>query len=268
MNRSRTPGPPAYAKKSLGQNFLTDPGQIRRIVEALDMRSGERIVEIGPGRGALTAELLAAGASVAAVELDRDLVPFLRGRFSGYGNLRIVEGDALEVDLADLAGDSAKLVANLPYYISTAILRRLAAERTRFSVMVLMLQKEVADRIVALPGDRERGFLTVIVDAFFDAVKLFEVPAQAFSPVPKVTSAVVKLVPKSTTGISDEARFEELLSVGFRQKRKTILNNLKSAPGFGPSAAEALTRNGIDPRLRPEDLRLADWVRLSEIFIS
>lgn len=255
----RTP----FAKKSLGQNFLSDENYVRRIVAALGPGDDSPVLEIGPGRGALTAELIAAGREVAAIEIDRDLVPLLRDRFGGNSNFRLIEGDALEIDLAGIFDRRAKMVANLPYYISTAILRRLAEKRPAFSELVLMLQREVVDRIVARPGESERGFLTVIVEACFRAERLFDVPPNAFRPAPKVTSAVVRLIPKPKDGTEDDKLFA-IAAAGFRQKRKTILNNLKNV-SIVRDPADALAAAGIDPRLRAEDLTLDQWKELAKM---
>lgn len=248
-----------HAKKSLGQNFLTDPNYIRKIVAAVGAEPGDSVIEIGPGLGALTEALIESGAEITAIELDRDLARLLCERFASSANFRLVEKDALEVDFSSLIPGRSKLVANLPYYISTAILQRLAEQREAFSVLVLMFQKEVVDRITARPGDSDRGFLTVIVESAFQIEKLFDIPRNAFRPVPKVTSSVVRLVPKECS-VTDEDAFRALVSTAFMQKRKTILNNLKVRH---PNAAELLERSGIDPRRRAESLTLDEWLRLS-----
>ncbi len=265
--RNRERGVP-FARKSLGQNFLADRNVVRAIVDGLGIGDQERVVEIGPGRGALTSELLARGAEVTAIEIDRDLVPELIRQFGDQPSFRVVEADALTVDFHELADVPVKLVANLPYYISTPILRRLAIQRECFSSLVLMLQKEVVDRMTALPGKSDRGFLTVVVEAAFEAEQLFDVPPDAFRPVPKVTSSVVRLTPKGPSDF-DEDHFERITSAGFRQKRKTLLNNLKHAPELGIEyPAELLSRAGIDPKARAEDLSLDDWIRIVRHFLT
>lgn len=265
--------PSHFAKRSLGQNFLIDPNYIRKIVQALDLTGGETVFEIGPGRGAITEHLVASASNVIAIELDRDLVPELRDRFADFPNLTVLEADATEVDFAELASrlavDNApahqpskiKLVANLPYYISTAILQHLSTQRLVFDSLVLMFQREVVDRITAHPGNSERGFLTVLVETAFRVEKLFEVPPAAFRPVPKVTSSVARFLPEPSP-VNDEAAFRSLLSTAFRQKRKTILNNLK---GSYPGAEQALDRSGIDPRRRAESLTLQEWSGLFRV---
>jgi 16S rRNA (adenine1518-N6/adenine1519-N6)-dimethyltransferase len=258
-----------FAKRSLGQNFLVDQNYIRKIIEAVDPREADTIIEIGPGRGAITERLVDSGANVIAIELDRDLVPLLRDQFRNTPNLQVVEADATKVDFVELSTDiphsalrtpAFKLVANLPYYISTAILQHLGTQREIFSSLVLMFQKEVVDRITAKPGTSDRGFLTVLVESSFHVEKLFDVPPNAFRPVPKVTSTVARLTPKPQV-IKDEPFFRGLISTAFAQKRKTILNNLKTR---FPESAMALERSGIDASRRAESLSLEELLHLSE----
>src|SRR5215208_5671511 len=262
------------AKKRLGQNYLVDETYARRIVGALAPRAGETVVEIGPGGGALTGLLLESGARVVAVELDRELVPLLRGRFAGRDNFELVEADALGVDFCAAVepAPSARVVANLPYNISTAILQRLVGQRRCVPEMVLMLQREVVERITAPPGSAERGYLTVLVEAFCQSEALFDVPPGAFRPVPKVWSTVARLRARGveTEGF-DEKLFLRLAGAGFAQKRKTILNNLRSAPEDlralyekTGGAASLLEDAGIDPQRRAEALTLAEWVALTK----
>lgn len=254
-----------FAKKSLGQNFLIDESYIRRIVESLNITEADTVIEIGPGRGAITEHLVESGANVIAIELDRDLVPELREQFSASANFTVVEADATEVDLSTLLKDQirdqkAKLVANLPYYISTPILQHISYQKHLFETLVLMFQKEVVDRITAKPGDSERGFLTVIVEASFLVDKLFDVPPNAFRPVPKVTSSVARFTPKETL-IHNEEQLRKLVSTAFSQKRKTIFNNLRNAH---PEVERSLEAAGVDPRLRAESLTLDEWLSLAE----
>jgi len=257
-----------FAKKSLGQNFLVDENYVRKIVGSFDLNETDTVIEIGPGRGAITEYLVESGANVIAVELDREFVPMLRERFAANDNFSVVEADATQIDFEQLLKDQkpktkderpkTKLVANLPYYISTPILQHLATQRHLFGSLVLMFQKEVVDRITAKPGDSDRGFLTVLVETGFSVQKLFDVPPTAFQPVPKVTSSVARFVPREST-IDDEKGFRDLISIAFGQKRKTILNNLKAA---FPDAKEKLERSGIDPQRRAESLTLDEWLLL------
>ena len=252
-----------FAKKSLGQNFLVDQNYIQKIISALELQPDETIIEIGPGRGALTKHLVESGANIIAIELDRDLVPILQKEFIDYENFRIIEQDALQIDFSKVKSQKSKvkLVANLPYYISTAILQRLIEQREVFSEFVLMLQKEVVERITAKVGNSERGFLTVLVEAFCEAEKLCDVPPNAFRPAPKVWSSVVRLKVKEFSAINDLEVFRELLSVGFTQKRKTILNNLKAKY---ENANQILGEIQIEQNRRAESLNLDEWLKLAK----
>lgn len=262
-----------FAKKSLGQNFLTDGNYIRKIVDALDLRKNELVIEIGPGRGALTEHLIEKAGKVIAVELDSDLIPVLNETFGRNENFQLIESDALKIDFSKLAktedqNSKAKLVANLPYYISTAILQHLATYRENFSELVLMLQKEVVERITAEPGNSERGFLTVLIESFFESEKLFDVSPNAFRPAPKVWSAVVKLTPKenSFTDFETEKLFKETISACFAQKRKTISNNLKNYLKDKNETDKVLTNSEIEQNRRAETLSVEEWKRIvSEI---
>jgi 16S rRNA (adenine1518-N6/adenine1519-N6)-dimethyltransferase len=263
------------AKKRLGQNFLVNEAYARRIVSALAPREGETVVEIGPGRGALTSILVEAGARIVAVEFDRELFAPLRARFAGRGNFGLVEADALEVDFCSLIGpaETTRVVANLPYNISTAILRRLIEHRRCVAEMVLMLQREVAERITAPPGSTERGYLTVLVEAYCEADALFDVPPGAFRPVPKVWSSVVRLRPRAAgPAVADERLLWQLVSAGFAQRRKTMLNNLRAAPADVRARVEAaggapalLEASGVEPSRRAETLTLEEWSSLTRV---
>jgi len=262
------------AKKSLGQNFLVDESYARRIVGALGPRAEETLVEIGPGQGALTALLAERAGRLVAVEFDRELVPLLRARFEGNGNFTLIEADALEVDFcaAIAPAASARVVANLPYNVSTAILQRLLAQRGCLTELVLMLQREVVERITAAPGSSERGYLSVLVEAYCEAESLFDVPPGAFRPVPKVWSTVARLRVRERTELEgvDERLLWRLVSAGFAQRRKTIFNNLRSSPDelrarvdeVGGAGA-ALEAAGVEPRRRAETLALAEWAALA-----
>jgi len=262
--------PKAPPKKRFGQNFLIDDRVVNRIVEAIQPRPGETIVEIGSGEGALTSRLIERAERLIALEFDRDLVPLLRKRFAGSSNLDLVEADALTADFCALIAPAktARVVANLPFNIATAILQRLIEQRSCIGEMVLMLQREVVDRIAAEPGSSDRGFLSVFVEAHCDAEKLFDVPPTAFRPAPKVWSTVVRLRVRQKIGaeVKDEELLWKVVSAGFAQRRKTILNNLRHAP---PDTQELLKKRGgasivlceagIPPMRRAETLTLAEW---------
>ncbi len=260
---------PAFAKKSFGQNFLVDQNYIDKIIAALNPQADEAIVEIGAGRGALTERLVEKAGKVYALELDRDLIPLLEEKFKNLENFELVEADALKINFFELTKTEAKtakikLVANLPYYISTAVLQRLIEQKNCFSEMILMFQREVVGRITAKAENSERGFLTVLTEAYLTAEKLFDVPPNAFRPAPKVWSSVVRLTPKSNVGIENEKLFRAIVSAGFARKRKTILNNLKN---FSESLdmKSTLEKSGVNAGRRAEDLTLEQWKRLSEM---
>lgn len=276
MNKPKFKTGKPFAKKSFGQNFLVDHSYISKIIAALELTKDDLVIEIGPGRGALTEKLIEQAGKVIAIELDRDLVPLIKEQFTFADNFQVIEQDALKVDFSDLiaseaAYPKAKLVANLPYNISTAILQRLIEHREVFSEMVLMFQREVVDRIAARPGDSERGYLSVIVEAALEVENLFDVPPEAFKPAPKVWSSVAKLTPISRP-IMNEVPFKSLeliVSAAFKQKRKTILNNLKSLKqievNFPNGAAGLLVESGIDPSRRAETLTSDEWLGLTLI---
>ncbi|MEJ7846789.1 MAG: 16S rRNA (adenine(1518)-N(6)/adenine(1519)-N(6))-dimethyltransferase RsmA [Pyrinomonadaceae bacterium] len=256
MNKQNTKHP--FAKKSFGQNFLVDERVVGKIIDALNLNGYETVIEIGAGRGALTERLLEKAGKVIAIELDRDLIPVLQARFGVFRDFRLVEADALKTNFAEIIGkdEKVKLVANLPYNISTAILQRLSDQRHTFSELILMFQREVVERITARPGHKERGFLSVLVEAGFNSEKLFDVPGNAFRPVPMVMSSVVSLTPIDTQ-IDDPVLFRKIVSKGFLQKRKTIFNNFKA--DF-KDAKELLEEIGIDPNRRAETLTLSEWI--------
>jgi len=263
-----------HPSKRLGQHFLRDSRTINRIVDALAPTANETILEIGPGTGALTAELVKRGSQVIAVEFDSKLAPLLLERFAGRDNFKLVQADALNTDFCAeiLPHGTARLVANLPYNISTAILQRLIAQRRCLEEMVLMLQREVVERILAPAGSRDRGFLSVVVEGYCETEKLFDVSPGCFRPPPKVWSSVVRLTPrpKLAVEVADEELFWQLVSAGFAQKRKTIFNNLRQA--FGPlqevisrngGASIVLCKAGIDLQRRAETLKLEEWGRIA-----
>jgi 16S rRNA (adenine1518-N6/adenine1519-N6)-dimethyltransferase len=270
------PIPPSLPRpsKSLGQNFLVNDGVVNRIIEELSPRSDETIIEIGPGRGALTSQLLDKAGLVIAVEFDRNLISLLQETFAARKNLTLLADDALNVDFCSAIqpASHARVVANLPYNIATAILQRFIAQRRCITEMVLMLQREVVDRLVAVPGSKERGYISVFVEAYCETEKLFDVAPGSFRPAPKVWSSVIRLKLKQQAGLTqNESLLWQLVGAGFAQRRKTILNNLRGSP---PELVELIKRHGgasiilcraeIDLQRRAETLTLEEWLRLAE----
>jgi len=246
------------ARKRFGQNFLVSPGVIRKIIEAVGPRSGDCVVEIGPGLGALTEPLLAVLDHLHVVEIDRDLIARLRQRFPA-DRLTIHEGDALAFDFATL-GHDLRVVGNLPYNISTPLLFHLADAAAAVRDMHFMLQKEVVDRMVAAPGGGDYGRLSVMLQYRFEMERLFLVPPGAFNPAPQVDSAIVRLVPKSADQLTvrEPALFAALVATAFGQRRKMLRNNLRTL-----ADEAALAAVGIAPTARAEELAVDDYIRLA-----
>lgn len=266
-------GAEPYPSKRLGQHFLRDQRTIQRIIDALAPNANETIIEIGPGTGALTSVLVERAGRVIAVEFDNKLTPLLTERFAEFPNFNLVMGDALTTDFctAILPARKARLVANLPYNISTAILQKLISQRECLDEMVLMLQREVVERVLAPAGTTDRGFISVLVEAYCETEKLFDVAPGAFRPPPKVWSSVMRLKfrPRIGTDLEDTDLLWATVSAGFAQKRKTILNNLRHASG---RLQDILKRNGgasivlckanVELQRRAETLTLEEWSRV------
>ena len=250
------------ARKRFGQNFLHDPRIIQGIVSAIHPQTTEHLVEIGPGMGALTAPLLASGAKLEVVELDRDLIPILQQKLGPAENLSIHQHDALKFDFCRLAAEGEKLrvVGNLPYNISTPLIFHLLAQAHCVQDMHFMLQKEVVQRLAAVPGGGDYGRLSIMVQYHCLIEMLFIVPPGAFHPAPKVESAIVRLTPYTTRPVTvhDEAVLAQVVSQAFMQRRKTLRNNLK-----GLIDAATLEGLGIDPGRRPETLSLKEFAAIA-----
>ncbi len=253
------------ARKSLSQNHLADGGVLEDILEVAAVRPGEHIVEVGPGIGILTAQLLAAGAAVTAVELDGRLAEHLRARFAGEPNLTLVEADFLDLELADLVAGPWALVANVPYHITSPILHRVLGDEPRPERFVMMVQKEVAERIVAGPGGM--SYLSVFVQYHAQVRLAFGVPAAAFEPAPDVESAVLvgTTRPRRLSG-ADEDELWRLVQAGFRERRKMIHNVLaRQLPGLDRGRVDgALAACAIDLERRPQTLSVDEWLALRE----
>ncbi|MGD9403706.1 MAG: 16S rRNA (adenine(1518)-N(6)/adenine(1519)-N(6))-dimethyltransferase RsmA [Anaerolineae bacterium] len=255
-------------RKRLGQNFLTDPVALERIVAAADLAPSDLVVEVGAGVGTLTGPLAERAARVLALELDDGLVDILRERFSAFPNVEIIHGDVLRLSLSDLVEGSYKVVGNLPYYITSAVLRRFLSGTPRPRLMVVTVQREVAERAVAEPG--EMSLLAVSVQFYGQPSIVARIPAGAFYPVPKVDSAVMRIdigeqpVVHLGEGI-DEAEFFRVVRAGFSQKRKKLRNSLSAGLRFAPAEAEqALEQAGVDPGRRAETLSLPEWARVTK----
>ncbi len=251
-------------RKSLGQHFLTDRRILTRIADALHLTGNETVLEIGPGRGALTDILADRAGRLIAIEYDRALAAILRERYARRGNVLIAEADVLEVSLGELAAGPYVLIGNVPYYITTPILfHALAPPRAERSVY--LVQREVADRLSAAPGTKEYGALTVNVAAVAKAETLFKVPAGAFSPPPKVESAVVRItpLPASLVAPDEERPFRTLVQSAFGMRRKQMRRVVRSIYGVGAEAADALlAAAAIEPEVRPETLTPAQFAAL------
>jgi len=250
-------------KKSLGQHFLSDPNMIDRIVRAIDPQPGQRLVEIGPGAGAITRPLLRRHGALTVIEFDRDLIDPLTalGRELG-AELSIVHADVLSVDFSALTapGDKIRLIGNLPYNISSPILFHALDHLDSISDMVFMLQKEVVDRMAAAPGSKVYGRLSVMLQARCRVTPLLKVPPGCFKPPPKVDSAVVRLLPRDPAelGLIQPRMFEHVVRHAFAQRRKTLRNALASV-----CDGDRLQALGIDPGARAETIAVPDYVRLA-----
>jgi 16S rRNA (adenine1518-N6/adenine1519-N6)-dimethyltransferase len=255
------------ARKRFGQNFLHDAHVIQRIVTAIRPQPGDRLVEIGPGRGALTRPLLEAAGRIDVIELDRDLPPLLQAHCQGAGELIIHGSDALKFDFATLgngtAGHKLRIVGNLPYNISTPLLFHLLDYADMIQDMHFMLQKEVVERLTAHPGGRDYGRLSIMVQYHCQAEYLFTVKPGSFTPVPKVDSAIVRLTPhpQIPVRVEDSRDFDRLVRAAFAMRRKTLRNNLRNM--LDATLIEAL---GIDPSRRAETLTLAELASLANAY--
>ena len=251
------------ARKRFGQHFLTSAGTVQKIVARAEVGEGSAVLEIGPGLGVLTEALMAAGAQVTAVELDRDLAAFLRAR---HPSLRLIEGDALKQDWAALLpGSGWRCVANLPYNVGTRLVTELITQPETFERLVVMLQREVAERMVAPAGSRKRGSLSVHMEAFSEAKVAIRVPPGAFHPPPKVDSAVidVRLRQRPRIGTASIAHFTTVNRAAFAAPRKTLRNALRTV--FPTAVVTAgLERAGVDGGCRASVLTLDEVIRLAE----
>lgn len=256
-------GTPHQARKRFGQNFLVDQHIIDRIIREISPSSSDHLLEIGPGQGALTKQLARSGARLDCVELDRDLAEHLRHQYRDYENVHIHQQDILKFDLNDLELDDkpVRIIGNLPYNISTPVLFHLLKFYEKIEDMSFMLQLEVVERMSAGVGDKNYGRLSLMLQYFCQAEKLFNVPPQAFNPQPKVNSAIVRLSPHSALPVTakDVDCLKLVVRTAFNQRRKTLRNSLKTL-----ISSTELADLSIDMTLRPENLSLADYVKISD----
>lgn len=266
-------------RKSLGQNFLIDTNIINKIVDAAELSPTDLVVEIGPGMGALTSKAAARAGKVLAVEVDRGLIPVLAETLKGSGDVEVIQADALKVDFDHLALEKSggqfgpgarayKLLGNLPYYITSPLLMHLLMGRFNISLMIIMIQQEVAERLAALPGSRTYGSLSVAAQYFTEVKVLFKVPRTVFYPSPGVDSTVLRLTvrPSPAVAVRDEIVFFQVVRAAFGQRRKTLINSLANS-GFNidrEAWLRALRQAEIDPARRGETLSLIEFAAITD----
>lgn len=261
-----------HFSKSLGQNFLIDGSVLDQIAEGADLSEEDVVLEVGPGIGVLTQVLCERAGRVVAVEIDRGLLPVLNETLAEYDNVEVVQGDILKLNLPQLfeekfPGKEVKVVANLPYYITTPIIMNFFEQKLPVERIVVMVQKEVADRMQAVPSTKAYGTLSIAVQYYAEAKIVTTVPSGAFFPPPNVGSAVIALVrrEKPAVDVKDEELFFRVVKAAFAQRRKTLPNTLSSAMGVDKDLLrEALAMAEIDPKRRGESLSLTEFGRLSD----
>ena len=264
-----------FAKKSLGQNFLIDENIVESIVEKAGITKKDIVIEIGPGLGTLTKYLLEKAYKVICIELDERMINILKDRFSLYNNFELINDDVLKVDLHELIKknkteniDNIKVVANLPYYITTPIIMKLLEDKLDIESITVMIQKEVAERLVASPGEKETGSITYSINYYTNPEMLMIVPNNSFIPEPEVTSAVIKLnvLEKPRIEVKDEEKFFKIIKQAFMQKRKTLVNALVNGGTFKTKeeAENVLNTLGIDIKIRGEKLSLEQYGKISD----
>lgn len=257
------------ADKKLGQNFLIDESVVRRIVEAAELTNEDTVLEVGPGIGTLTQGLAESGANVVAVELDKRLLPVLDVTLEGYDNVRVVNGDILQVDIMEqVQKPDFKCCANLPYYITTPIIFAILEKRLPMERLVVMVQKEVAERMAAKPGSKDYGALSVAIQYFTEPEIAFIVPPSSFIPAPSVDSAVIVCKRRSTPPVEvcDENLFFRVVKAAFSLRRKMLSNSLKNMGIKGEQVTKWLELAGVDGKRRAETLSLEDFAALTNTF--
>ena len=261
------------ANKNLGQNFLIDDEAVTGIIDAAKVSKDNLIIEIGPGLGTLTKELLEKAGKVICIELDKRMMEILEDRFSMYTNFKVINEDVLKVNLKDLIQQekikTAKIVANLPYYITTPIIMKLLEDRLDIETITVMIQKEVADRLVTEPGTGDTGAITYAIHYYTEPKRVLEVPNTAFIPAPKVNSSVIQLEILKTPSVKvdNEEELFKLIKIAFMQKRKTLINALANSKKYGnkEQIEKVLRELKIDLQIRPEKLTLEQFAELSNL---
>lgn len=260
------------ANKNLGQNFLIDDDTVSGIVDVANVSKDDLIIEIGPGLGTLTKELLDRAGKVICIELDKRMIEILNDRFSMYDNFKVLNDDVLKVNLKELIAKekikTTKIVANLPYYITTPIIMKLLEDRLDIETITVMIQKEVADRLVTKPGTGDTGAITYAIHYYTNPKRVLEVPNTAFIPEPKVNSTVISLevLKEPKVAVKNEEKLFEVIKTAFMQKRKTLLNALANSNKYGSKEqiCKTLELLSIDNRVRPEKLTLEEFARIVE----
>ena len=254
--------------KSLGQNFLIDDSVLTDIVEGAEVDENDLVIEIGPGVGSLTAQLIGKAKKVVSIELDNDLIPILETELGEYENFSLIHNDALKVDFNEIIGDekSVKLVANLPYYVTTPIIVRLLKENYNFKSLTIMIQKEVAERIDAAPNCKEYGALSLLVQYYCNTKIVRVVPPNCFIPRPKVDSIVIRLdkLQEPRVKVKDEKLMFDIIRNAFNMRRKTLWNGTKFLGIQKEMLEKAYEEAGIDPKRRGETLTLEEFAALSD----
>ena len=254
--------------KSLGQNFLIDDSVPRDIVEGAEVNENDLVIEIGPGVGTLTAKLLNKAKRVVAIELDNDLIPILNKEIGDNPKFSLIHNDALKVDFNEVIGEeeSVKLVANLPYYVTTPIIVKLLKEKYKFKSLTIMIQKEVAERMNAQPGNKDYGALSLLVQYYCDTKIIRRVPPQCFIPRPKVDSIVIRLdrLSEPKVNVENEKLFFEIIRSSFNMRRKTLWNGVKNIGLAKESLELAFDEANIDPKRRGETLTIEEFATLSD----
>ncbi len=265
------------ANKNLGQNFLIDKSVIEKIIDSADINMQDLVIEIGPGLGTLTQYLLEKAKKVISIEIDDKMIEILNDRFKMYDNFNIINQDILKVNLKEIISKEkkenqikkVKIVANLPYYITTPIIMKLIEEKLDIESITVMIQKEVAERLIAIPGEKNTGAITYTIYYYCISEKILEVPNTSFIPRPDVTSEVIKLNirKEQIVNVEDESKMFKVIKNAFMQRRKTLLNALTNTKIFNSKeqGIKILEKANLDINIRPENLSINDYVKITNL---